>query len=277
MVQQITPYTFRRGSNLDNYYDKPLKAATLIALLLFAGSSAHTKPQVHREMMTAHEDTKFINAIPQKSDGREIEMQPKNRICDSPDSQGGVTQTNDQTIRQLLGPKLESITIKQVTNFETHDKFSLARETIEDIMQKSPKCLYRYEPWSNAIQADFVAQLNYENGKTGELRCTPGYVCFQDAQGTHWWARFTMPGELNLQSRTGVLSFVSPHGYCLTEPNEHRIWLRVAEDKVFIKKLELMNSKKVTVTGEIRRQSKNSTSAVPGGEDYFAYGFTINE
>jgi len=213
----------------------------------------------------------FINEISPTDSAPAV----SNRLCRSNDRQGGDSKANTQTIRALLGPTLKSISVLKVGNFETHDRFSLAQQAIADALQKSPKTLYRYEPWANAVKPDFIARLNYADGKTGELAMTYGYLCFQDKSGTHWWTRFTMPQELNLTQVKGLLGFESPHGYYIERPDDHRIWLQVAEAKGLVHDLQELTGKSVVAEGELRTVPKNVTMNIPSGADYLLYGFTV--
>ena len=138
----------------------------------------------------------FINDLPRRA-ADYLPIQPANRLCATKDSEPGVSVGNTINVRDFLGLKLKSIAITQMTNFESHEKFELAKGTIVELLQKSPKTRYRYEPWANAVHADFIAQINYSDGKTGELRCTYGYLCIQDHDGKHWWMRMTAPEDLN--------------------------------------------------------------------------------
>jgi hypothetical protein len=198
-----------------------------------------------------------------------------NRLCATTDSQGGVSEPNTKTIREFLGPELKSIDILQVTNFETHDLFYVARQAVSNALQKSPKTVFRYEPWANAVNPDYVGRLNYSDGKTGEILATDGYICFQDHEGKHWWARFTSPEDLNLRTIHGVVGFESGRGYFIDEKSDHRIWLQMTENKLLVRDLQGLMNKSATVTGELRRVPKNVTTSIPAGADYFVYGFTI--
>ncbi|HEY9756737.1 MAG TPA: hypothetical protein V6C97_16330 [Oculatellaceae cyanobacterium] len=215
---------------------------------------------------------KFVNEL-KLDTGNQPE--PQNRLCTATASEGGVSISNQKTLREFLGPNLESIAIQRVTNFETHDKFSLAKEAIEEALQKSPKTLYRYEPWANAVHADFVARLNYSRGRSGALKMTYGYICLQDENGKHWWARFTSLTDLNLTQKTGVLKFESPNGYSITDNNGHRIWLQMSEDKILVRRLDSLLSKQITVSGELMQRPERTHGNFPPGADYFANGFQM--
>jgi hypothetical protein len=197
------------------------------------------------------------------------------RLSDTKDSKGGESAANTKTIRQILGPDLQSITVIYVAPVETCERFSLARDAFSDALQKSPTTIYRYEPWANAVHPEFIGRINYSDGKTGDLALSYGYLCFQDHQGKHWWARFTMPSDLNLEKIDGVLGFEAGNGYFLEKAGGHRIWLRPSENKLLVRQLQELLNKPVVVTGELRRIPKNVVTSIPSGADYFAYGFTI--
>jgi len=198
-------------------------------------------------------------------------------LCPTSDQQGGESKSNSQTIRAVLGPSLKSISVLKVGNFETRDRFSLAQQAISDALQKSPKTLYRHQPWANAVKPDFVARLNYSGGKTGDLFMTYGYLCFQDESGTHWWTRFTMPQEQNLAQVRGLLGFESPHGYYIERMDDHRIWLQVTEAKGLVRDLQTLLGKSVVAEGELRTVPKHVTMNIPSGADYMPYGFTVRK
>lgn len=219
---------------------------------------------------------------------------PTNSLSSTTDSEGGKSTDNLRTIREILGPNLESIDIIYVTSFETRALFQLAQSAVSDALQKSPRTLYRYSPWANAVAPDFVCKLHWKDGKTGELAMTYGYICFQDHDGTHWWSRFTMPSELNLASVRGTLGFQPGRGYYIDGhvmppmgrpiapeanggkvPPSHHIWLQVGEDKVLVQALEKLVNKPVSAVGELKKQSQHVTGSVPSGENYLAQGFKL--
>lgn len=159
--------------------------ATLIILATGAyKSEARVKP------------IEFIDEITTKPQHESI---ASNRLCSTKDVEGGVSKENKVSVRNFLGPKLKSITITEVrsTIGETHDKFGAAKGHLIDLFAKSPRSIFRYEPWANAIQADIVGRINYLDGKSGEFRCADGYLCLQDHDGKHWWMRMTSPSDLN--------------------------------------------------------------------------------
>jgi hypothetical protein len=104
---------------------------------------------------------------------------------------------------------------------------------------------------------------------------TYGYICFQDHEGKHWWARLTSPGDLNLKRIHGVIGFESGHGFFIDEHNDHRIWLQMTESKLLVRDLQGLVNKSAIVTGELRRVPKNVTTSIPSGADYFVYGFSV--
>ncbi|HEY9685174.1 MAG TPA: hypothetical protein V6C86_26610 [Oculatellaceae cyanobacterium] len=249
-----------------------MNRSILVALTLWCAITTAAPSKAAPSTSEKLPSMKFVNELKLDTVNQ---LEPKNRLCAATDSEGGVIISNQKTLREFLGPSLESIAIQLVTNFETHDKFSLAKEAIEEALQKSPKILYRYEPWANAVHADFIARLNYSHGRSGELRLTYGYICLQDENGKHWWARFTSPTDLNLTQRTGVLRFESPHGYSITENNGHRIWLQMSEDKILVRRLDSLLSKEITVSGELIQRTEGTQGNFPPGADYFANGFQI--
>jgi hypothetical protein len=163
----------------------------------------------------------------------------------------------------------------QVTNFETLTRFYIATEAIANILQKSPKILFRHEPWANSVNPDYVGRLNFADGKSGEILATDSYICFQDHDGKRWWARFASPEDLNLITIQGTLKFESGHGAFIEEKSGHRIWLQTTENKVLVRELQALLNSTVIVTGELRKVPFNVTMSIPAGANYFSYGFTI--
>ena len=241
--------------------------AALLLLLLTVPSARANK------MQSAWDETLHLEFIDEISPGDSTP--PPNRLCRKSDEHAGGSKSNTQTIRALLGPTLKSVSVLKVGQFDTYDRFSLAREAITDALQKSPKTLYSYEPWANAVKPEFIARLNYSDRKKGELEMTYGYLCFQDKSGKHWWTRFTMPQELNLTQVKGLLGFEAGHGYYIERSDSHRIWLRVAESKSMVHDLEALMGKSVVAEGELRTVPMNVTMNVPSGADYLLYGFTF--
>jgi hypothetical protein len=243
-----------------------LLATLFLFFLVFSGAKANKMQTIWDETL----NLEFINEMSLANSAPPL----SNRLCQTSD-QSGDLKTNTKTIRALLSPALKSISILEVGQFETHERFSLAHEAIADALQKSPKTLYRYEPWANAVKPEFVARLNYSDGKCGQFSMAYGYVCFQDESGLHWWTRFTVPNELNLTQVKGSLGFEPGHGYYVARPDGHRVWLQVTEAKVLVHDLQTLMGKSVIAEGEVRTVPMNVTMAIPSGSDYLLYGFSI--
>jgi hypothetical protein len=181
-----------------------IASLSLIALLCFTASPGALS-QTRQTMPGEHGTFDAINKVQFTNEletGKSIKL-PINRLCDTRDEEGGVSVENKKTIRELLGPDLKSIAVVHATQFETRALFNTAQQAVAEVLQKSPRTLYRYSPWANAVTPDFICRLNWADGKTGELAMTYGYVCFQDHSGKHWWTRFTMPSELNPTTEKG--------------------------------------------------------------------------
>ncbi len=89
-------------------------------------------------MQTVWDETlhlEFINEISPTGST----TQASSCLCRPGDNRGGESKINTQTIRALLGPTLKSISLLEVGQFETHERFGLARDAISDALQKSPK------------------------------------------------------------------------------------------------------------------------------------------
>ena len=130
--------------------------------------------------------------------------QSLNGLCRNAKSSGsGEVKQNGGTIREFLGPNLKNITVLWAEQVETHDLFPLAQRAISEALEKSPNRLYSYEPWANKVSPQFIARLEYANGKNGDLQLANGYACFEDQSGKHWWTRFTDPSDLNPKELKG--------------------------------------------------------------------------
>jgi hypothetical protein len=144
-------------------------------------------------LYAANNSVEYVDAL-SKPQVRTIRT---NTLCRGASYEGGVSKSNTKTIRECIGPNLRKVVVLSVQNFETHDLFGLAKQAIDDALDKSPKTIYAYTPWANAVSPMFVARLEYANGKTGELEMAYGYMCFQDENGKHWWTRFASAIDLN--------------------------------------------------------------------------------
>jgi hypothetical protein len=79
----------------------------------------------------------------------------------------------------------------------------------------------------------------------------------------------------------GTLHFESGHGYFITvKPadmagREMRVWLRAAEDKVLVRKLQDLDGKEVTARGKLEQMPEEVRSSVPPLSVYLRFGFEI--
>jgi hypothetical protein len=148
--------------------------------------------QAFMPLYAANNSVEYVNALAEQP-----AAVTTNALCRGASYEGGVSRSNTKTIRECVGPNLRKVVILWVKNFETHDLFGLAKQAINSAFEKSPKSIYAYQPWANAVSPEFIARLEYANGKTGELEMAYGYICFQDESGKHWWTRYTDPSDLN--------------------------------------------------------------------------------
>jgi hypothetical protein len=79
----------------------------------------------------------------------------------------------------------------------------------------------------------------------------------------------------------GTLHFESGRGWFIAvKPaekawREMRVWLRVTEDKVTVRKLEGLNGKEVTARGKLEQMPKGVGASVPPLGMYLRHGFEI--
>lgn len=204
-----------------------------------------------------------------------LEKSPPTCLGEKSKSKDGDVISNKGTIKEFLGPDLQSISVNWVAPFETQLRFQLAVSEISDALLKSPKRLYSYEPWDNSVKPDFLGTLNFKNGKTGKIYLSAGYLCVA-VGGKFQWMRFTDSSDLNLVEDSGVLRFVAGNGYFI-ENGQSRIYLQVAEQKPLIRQLESLLGKRVRVQGELRKVPSNVGMIFPKLANYFRYGFTLEE
>jgi hypothetical protein len=209
----------------------------------------------------------FIDAL------KSMPPQQRRGLCGDAKYLGGEAKGNAGTIKEALGAPLKHIEVLWTAPFETRLRFQTAVDAIADALQTSPKQLYRYQPWANQVLPEFIARLQYADGKTGEFEMAYGYVCFQDAHGIHWWTRFTDPSDINLTQVRGKLQF--DKGYQVSTGGAGQIWLKTAEDKELLKKLQTLTGKNVIAKGQLRKVPKNVTTSMPRGASYLKDGFTI--
>ena len=79
----------------------------------------------------------------------------------------------------------------------------------------------------------------------------------------------------------GTLHFENGHGYFVTvkpadkADQEMRVWLRAAEDKALVRKMQELSGKEVVAKGELAQVPATVHSAEPPLGMYLRHGFTI--
>jgi hypothetical protein len=79
----------------------------------------------------------------------------------------------------------------------------------------------------------------------------------------------------------GTLQFENGHGYFVTvKPAdraelEMRVWLRAAEDKALVRKMQELTGKEVIAKGKLAQMPENVGASVPPLGMYLRHGFTI--
>jgi hypothetical protein len=131
-------------------------------------------------------------------------------------------------------------------------------------------------PLAEEGKAPMLRNLTLAVAVTLVLTMSPGRTDEQKPQGDK--------REQGIQAEVrGTLHFESGRGYFISvkpadkTEQEMRVWLRAAEDKVLVRKLQGLDGKEVTAKGKLAQMPENVGASVPPLGIYLRHGFNIED